>query len=55
MKVITSLENRNVLLKGITENVFSGEWRLLNNFLVPLMKFGVLSIKMCSQHYLKFF
>ena len=55
MKVITSLENRNVLLKGTTENVFSAEWILINNFLGPLMKVGLPLIKMCSQHYLKVF
>ena len=40
MKVVKSLENRGILLKGTTRKIISQEGRLLN-FLAPLVRVAV--------------
>ena len=45
IKVIRSLKNRAISLKGTTGEIISQEGGLLGNYLVPLMRFGLLLMK----------
>ena len=54
MKVIKSLENRGILLKGTTSNISIQEGGFLN-FLRPLMGASLPLMKVYSLHYLKVF
>ena len=54
MKVIKSLENRGILLKGTTRKITIQEGGF-PNFLKPLMTAGLQLMKMYSHHQLKVF